>query len=479
MMLAVRATTRLRVRIFGVVLAGALVVAFGVSLLLGNTIAQRNRNARDQRLDRDLVSVIALERLTVDAETGLRGYVITQIPLFLAPTRTAQAELVAAVAAVRATTQLEPGDRTLAAQLIAATERYFTDYLPAVLPLVIRRPAVARSVSVTAEGKHEVDVIRARTASLEHSLTAQTAGSERAAHHSADEAVAEAIAVLVALTALTLVLGGYLGRLAVQRDQARQRSESTARTLQQSLLPTAVPEVPGLELAVRFAPAGAGDLVGGDFYDVFAHRPDVWSIVLGDVCGKGAEAAAVTAMARWTLRSLAGSEIAPGAALRFLNDAMLRQDLAARFITVALLSVAVDPGQARITVACAGHPAPVLVPADDGPAEPIAASGDLLGVWPTIRLRGAEVTLQPGDGIVLYTDGITDQGPDVREPPAAVLSRCQPGTSAEQLADALLELARRAPGRQQDDVAIIALRFCGQQSSGQARPAPVAAAADR
>jgi len=121
----------------------------------------------------------------------------------------------------------------------------------------------------------------------------------------------------------------------------------------------------------------------------------------------------------------------------------------------------------------------VLVPGDDDRARPILASGDLLGVWPAIQLRGAELTLQPGDGIVLYTDGITDQGPDAREPPASVLSRCAPRTSAGQLADALLDLARHGPGPQRDDVAIIALRFCGLESSGEARPTPVAAAADR
>jgi hypothetical protein len=108
-----------------------------------------------------------------------------------------------------------------------------------------------------------------------------------------------------------------------------------------------IPEIPGCELAVRFSPATAGDLVGGDFYDVFAVDPDRWAVVVGDVCGKGAEAAAVTATVRWTLRSLADAADAPGDALQRLNDAMLRHDLGNRFITIAYARVTVGPRAAR------------------------------------------------------------------------------------------------------------------------------------
>ena len=117
--------------------------------------------------------------------------------------------------------------------------------------------------------------------------------------------------------------------LQARTEALYRRSEHTARTLQQSLLPAEIPDLPSCELAIRFAPAGAGDLVGGDFYDVFAVGDDQWAVVIGDVCGKGPGAAAVTAMARWTLRSFAGSPRAPADVLRSLNDAMLRRDWAA------------------------------------------------------------------------------------------------------------------------------------------------------
>lgn len=99
--------------------------------------------------------------------------------------------------------------------------------------------------------------------------------------------------------------------LQARTEALYQRSDHVARTLQQSLLPEAIPDLPGYELAIRFAPAGAGDLVGGDFYDVFPVGDSHWAVVIGDVCGKGAGAAAMTAMARWTLRSFAGSHVRP------------------------------------------------------------------------------------------------------------------------------------------------------------------------
>ena len=173
--------------------------------------------------------------------------------------------------------------------------------------------------------------------------------------------------------------------LQARTEALYRRSDHIARTLQQSLLPTAIPDIPSCELAIRFAPAGAGDLVGGDFYDVFAVGDDQWAIVIGDVCGKGPGAAAVTAMARWTLRSLAGSPRPPADALRTLNELMLRQDLGGRFITIVYALLTVGADEAQLTVACAGHP-PAIFVSNDGEPATLAARGDLLGIWPEIRL---------------------------------------------------------------------------------------------
>ena len=271
--------------------------------------------------------------------------------------------------------------------------------------------------------------------------------------------------MLIVLTALTVALAGVLGWLLVGRERARQRaealyraSEQTALTLQQSLLPAEIPRIPSCELAIRFNPAGAGELVGGDFYDVFAVGPDQWGLVIGDVCGKGPQAAAITAMARWTLRSLAGEAQAPADVLRKLNEAMFRQDLDARFITLVYAVLDVHSDEALVTLACAGHP-PAIVVLDSGEPVPVNASGDLLGVWPEIRLRDGEVRLTPGAALVLYTDGVTDQGAGAQRSPEQALRRVSTDRTADALADALADEAGRWTEAARDDVAIVALRY--------------------
>jgi serine phosphatase RsbU (regulator of sigma subunit) len=155
-------------------------------------------------------------------------------------------------------------------------------------------------------------------------------------------------------------------RLVVARERARQPIQETARTLQESILPGGVPPIAGCELAVRFIP-GRGP-VSGDFYDVLEIAPDTWGVLIGDVCGKGVPAAAATAMARWTLPSALSRPAAPSEALRLLNDVMPGNQPDDRFITAACLKLTVEPGIVTVDIVCAGHPAPVLVPAEGSPA---------------------------------------------------------------------------------------------------------------
>jgi serine phosphatase RsbU (regulator of sigma subunit) len=230
--------------------------------------------------------------------------------------------------------------------------------------------------------------------------------------------------------------------------------------LRQSLLPTSLPAIPGCELAVRFRPAQEAELVGGDFYDAFAVSDGRWAIVVGDVCGKGAEAAAVTAMARWTLRSLASWSVGPDEALRFLNRAMLGEDLEGRFITVAYLLLTIEDGVAHVALACAGHPPPILVPASGEPRV-LPARGTLLGIWPDIRLQTTELALEHGDTILLYTDGVSDSGPGAAREPAEALRGHGHRAGADQLADALERYATEPREPRRDDVAIFAVQFTG------------------
>jgi serine phosphatase RsbU (regulator of sigma subunit)/CHASE3 domain sensor protein len=268
-----------------------------------------------------------------------------------------------------------------------------------------------------------------------------------------------------------------LGRrvaLAVDTASLLRRNAQTARVLQASLLPEELPAIPGIELSARFRPAAEGALVGGDFYDVYATGPGRWAVVIGDVCGKGAPAAALTAMARYTLRAISASGPTPAQALGELGAAMLRQDLGQRFITVVYASLDLGGTRPRLSIACGGHPPPIYVPADGAPRA-LAVSGRLLGVWEELELHGIELELDRGDALVLYSDGVTDQGAGHSLTPGELAARLSPAASAAQLADAVEAIALSRPGLHRDDVALLCLRSAPRVLAGGA-PAVASAA---
>src|SRR3954452_15922781 len=254
-------------------------------------------------------------------------------------------------------------------------------------------------------------------------------------------------------------------RIALAVDSALQYEERAyvARTLQQSLLPGTLPTIPGVDLAAQYVAAGEGMEVGGDFFDVFAvGEQDEWALVIGDVCGKGAEAAAVTALARYTLRAVTSRSPSPSATLATLNEEMLRQMPEPRFLTAVLGHLAVAPeGGGRLTLASGGHHAPVILRAS-GSAEIAECRGMLLGVEPDARAVDCTLDLQPGDAIVLYTDGISEARVDRPLPAAAVAAALRPGLTAGAAAIArrAVELAEEhAGGPLRDDVAVLVLRL--------------------
>jgi serine phosphatase RsbU (regulator of sigma subunit) len=256
-------------------------------------------------------------------------------------------------------------------------------------------------------------------------------------------------------------------RAAVAIDNARLYSERAriARTLQDSLLPPELPTIPGIEVAARYVPAGEGIDVGGDFYDLFDLGGGAWSIVMGDVCGKGPDAAALTALARYTLRATADRSPLPSDALRLLNDAVLRQRSDGRFITVAYVRLAPNgDGGRRATVSTGGHPPPIVLRAD-GRAEPVGAPGTLLGVIPDPDLSDQVVDLHPGDALFLYTDGVTEaHAPDhIMDAGdiARLLEDC--GGDAADLVKCVEDAVRAlGPGPPGDDIAMLALRVAAR-----------------
>jgi PAS domain S-box-containing protein len=255
-------------------------------------------------------------------------------------------------------------------------------------------------------------------------------------------------------------------RAATAIDTARlyQDRDQVARTLQRSLLPPDLPDIPGIELAAVYHPARGGGDVGGDFYDAFETGESGLYLAIGDVCGKGAPAAALTGIARHTVRAAAVRERSPEAILRTLNQALLRQMIERRFCTVAVGRLETTAAGARLTVCCGGHPPPLLI-RRDGTVTEAGTPGTLLGIYERVQLSDHAVDLEPGDAVAFYTDGVTEErreGHMFGEERLAELLRSSAGLSAAGIADrierAVLEFG---PGPPADDVAVIVLRLTG------------------
>lgn len=262
-----------------------------------------------------------------------------------------------------------------------------------------------------------------------------------------------------------LELAEELGRrAAVAADNARVYSERSriARTLQRSLVPDALPTAPGLELAVRFRTAGDGTEVGGDFYDVWGLPGSRWAAVVGDVCGKGAGAAAFTALARHTLRAASHYEQGPAGVLAMLDSTLSAQAEDGQFCTAAHLWIEPAPGTARVRYASGGHLPPLLVRAD-GRTELLEAPGALLGVWASPEPAERETELAPGDAVVLYTDGVTEAGAPADafgEGRLGALLAGLGGAGADVIAQGVLDaVLGHRPEPPRDDIAVLVIRL--------------------
>jgi serine phosphatase RsbU (regulator of sigma subunit) len=260
-------------------------------------------------------------------------------------------------------------------------------------------------------------------------------------------------AILTQLAQLTSV--------AISNAQSYDRERTISRTLQHSLRPGALPDVSGLSAGVRFQPAGEVEL-GGDFYDLFAARDGGWAAVIGDVQGKGPDAAAVTALARHTMRAAAVYEDRPSDVLALLHRALREQRPGeGRFCTVAYAHLRVGFERIAVELACGGHPLPLVVH-PDGRVQPVGRLGTLLGTDIPPNLVDVAVELGPADVLVLYTDGVTEVRRRHREvfghkELVALLQTCAglpPDAVADRVSQAVLEAS---VGHLRDDMAIVAL----------------------
>ncbi|KUJ35553.1 PAS domain S-box protein [Streptomyces sp. NRRL F-5122] len=256
-------------------------------------------------------------------------------------------------------------------------------------------------------------------------------------------------------------------RAALALDNARLYSERTAisQSLQRSLLPPELPHVDGVEVEVIYRAAGEGNEVGGDFYDLFPIRDGAYGFAIGDVCGTGPEAAAVTGLARHALRLLAREGFGGPAVLERLNSAILDEGARSRFLTLLYGELwPQEDGSALLKVVCAGHPLPLRL-RQDGSVEPAAEPQPLLGVMEDLDLYEQTVTLDPGDVLLCVTDGVTERREGTRmlgdDGLADVLTTCTGLTAGAVAARIMRAVERFASDAPSDDMAILAMRVPG------------------
>jgi serine phosphatase RsbU (regulator of sigma subunit) len=254
------------------------------------------------------------------------------------------------------------------------------------------------------------------------------------------------------------------GRVAAALDNAwlNKQYRGVAGALQEALLPVAVPDIDGVDMAVRYWAAGLVNEVGGDFYDVFPIGPERWSIVIGDVCGTGPEAAAVTAKARHTIRAAATHGAEHKDVLQWVNDAILASGRS-RFCTVLYATLERRPDTRwTLTTSAAGHPLPIVATQEG--THLVGRPGTLAGVCRRLDLTVSTTHLASGDTLVLYTDGITDVAPphglieaDMRD----LVAEAAVAPTAHDVVETLHErLNQILPfERRHDDMALVVLRI--------------------
>jgi sigma-B regulation protein RsbU (phosphoserine phosphatase) len=243
----------------------------------------------------------------------------------------------------------------------------------------------------------------------------------------------------------------YLEELLRDRDHV-------ARALQDALLPPTLPESHRLEFAASYLPAGTGADIGGDFYDVFETVDNCWHVVLGDICGKGLEAATQIGLARHTLRAAAVDNPLPEDTLKLLNTVLVQQGDNDRFLTAVHLIIDLSHGTVSCMTALGGHPPPYLV--RNGEVTEIGEYGPLLGIHEEVDVPGFKIELHPGDLVVAYTDGlIEDRERRFGEDDLRTFLAGAGGAPAAEVVTGLeMQLAEHRPGPPADDVAIVAVR---------------------
>ena len=255
----------------------------------------------------------------------------------------------------------------------------------------------------------------------------------------------------------------FARRAGLALDNARLYSERdhVARALQSSLLPPTLPAIAGARVTARYQAAGEGNEVGGDFYHVFQVDDDAWWFIIGDVSGKGPEAAAIAGLARHTLRALAIQERSPRRLLTSLHETLVRGEVNGEFCTVCCALLRSTAAGVTLSIACGGHPPPIIRRGDGG-IEVASSAGPLLGMPVELAFVEQTVALGPGDMVVMYTDGVTEahhrNQPLFGEERLTEVIRAR--ADVDSVADGILAaVSAYGPAEPRDDVAVVVVQI--------------------
>jgi sigma-B regulation protein RsbU (phosphoserine phosphatase) len=245
-------------------------------------------------------------------------------------------------------------------------------------------------------------------------------------------------------------------------EESEAKAQALVHTLQQSLIPPAPPDIAGLDVAAAYRPAGSGEEIGGDFYDVFPAGPHDWVMAVGDVQGKGVDAAVVANLVRHTIRDAAVRGLGPAGVMGAANDALLAHGTS-RFCTALLLWLRRSGDRWTARVSSAGHPLPLLIRPGTDPAA-LGRPGVLLGIFPDARFQHHDVDLRPGDSVILYTDGVTEARRGEKwygeHRLAATIARAEP--SAAPIVEAILgDVLAYQDDFPRDDIAVVVVTLDG------------------
>jgi sigma-B regulation protein RsbU (phosphoserine phosphatase) len=274
-------------------------------------------------------------------------------------------------------------------------------------------------------------------------------------------------------------LGRQIGMF-IERTRLLEEHSYIARTLQESLLPPTLPEIARVEVGTRYHAAGEANEVGGDFYDLFQMAEGEWAAVIGDVKGKGPDAAAMIGLARHTLRAGAMRESDHTRVLTTLNEALSMEGGEDSICTALLATIRPFDDDVEVEVTSAGHPLPLVLRAD-GAVETVGTPGTLVGAVSDLELSPERVSLATGDALVLFTDGVFEAGTGADRfghgRLEALLRECRGAAASEVAGRIERDVLDFQGGEATDDLAVMVLR--SRAGPGANEPAPEAIAATR